>query len=322
MPAIRSVKNQYGGINAHLHSLLQNEGGWSDFHARHITHIADTLKIQLRGRGYTVGIEESLQIKRLEGSVREPESDVLIYDAQPEARTQGAVVMQETLTIAELLAEGELSEKTFNSIVISNVKPTRSGRGEAVAWIELLSPSNKGGGEDARFYRSKRLEILAAGLVFVELDYLHETPPTFPTIAPYRLPGQHGFSDEGHPYHMVILDPREKRERGPAWVKSFDVDEAIPMLSIPLSGSDVLDFDFGVPYRKTFEEGFMGDLVDYSLLPVEFEHYNRHDQSRIAARMIAVLEAARRGKNLESDIVPVSRIELEAAMRQIEILAG
>ena len=34
--------NQYRGVNAHLHSLLQREGGgWEMFHAAHITHLID-----------------------------------------------------------------------------------------------------------------------------------------------------------------------------------------------------------------------------------------------------------------------------------------
>jgi len=32
MKAVRSIKNQYIGINAHLHSLWQSEGGWDEFH--------------------------------------------------------------------------------------------------------------------------------------------------------------------------------------------------------------------------------------------------------------------------------------------------
>ncbi len=32
MPPIRTVKNQYRGVNAHLHSRLQHDAGWEPFH--------------------------------------------------------------------------------------------------------------------------------------------------------------------------------------------------------------------------------------------------------------------------------------------------
>jgi Protein of unknown function (DUF4058) len=320
MQPIRSVRNQYRGINAHLHSFLQNEGGWSDFHARHIIHLADTLKAQLRGRGYTVAIEESLQIKRLDGQVHQPESDVLVYDAHPLARAEPgeAALLDASMTIAELLAEGTLSDKPFRSLVI--YRSVSSGKGDPVVWIELLSPSNKGSGEDAQFYRAKRIDILAAGLVFVEMDYLHETPPTFPTIKPYRLPRKHTGNSEGHPYRIVILDPRQKQEKGPAWVKSFAVDQPFPEVTIPLAGADTLKFDFGIPYAKTFEEGFLGDQVDYSTLPLHFEHYNPADQKRIAARMVTVLQAARNGIDLETGPFPTADTDLDEALKQIKAL--
>lgn len=314
---VHAIKNQYRGINAHLHSQLQ-QSGWSDFHARHIIHIADTLKLRLRGMGYTVGIEESLQIKRLPDIRHQPESDVLIYARQPAPVPSGPeAVMDVPVTIAELLAEGKLAEKPFRSIVISEVKATRAEQGKPVAWLELLSPSNKGNSEDARWYQLKRLEILAAGLVFVEMDYLHETPPTFPTLPDYRS-GQ----PEASAYRIIILDPREKGERGPAWVKRFGVDEKIPPVIIPLAGNDTLEFDFGVPYAKTFEEGFLGDNVDYAELPVHFDRYTLSDRTRIARRMLAILEAVQSGGSLENGILPVPEMDLETALEKIKRLRG
>lgn len=321
MKLVRSIKNQYLGINAHLHSRLQNDGGWSDFHARHIIHIADTLKAHLRSMGYTVGIEESLQIKRLHGQTHEPESDILIYDTEPQRRPEAeAAIMENPTTIAELLAEEPLSEQPFRSVVIRRAIPTQAGRGEPVAWIELLSPSNKGGSDDARFYRFKRLEILAAGLVFVEIDYLHETQPTFPSVQAYRVPRRRMTNQSARPYHIAVLDPRKKYEKGPAWVKSFSVDQAIPPIVIPLSGADTLEFDFGVPYRKTFEEGFLGDDVNYAEFPVQFDHYHPTDQTRIAARMLAVLEAAQKEIDLEAGPFPIKDVDLDSALKQIQLL--
>lgn len=47
MKPIQAIKNQYTGINDHLHSLWQAEGGWDEFHAAHIIYLANALKIPL-----------------------------------------------------------------------------------------------------------------------------------------------------------------------------------------------------------------------------------------------------------------------------------
>jgi hypothetical protein len=155
-------------------------------------------------------------------------------------------------------------------------------------------------------------------LVFVEIDYLHETPPTYASISPYRKTSKDTENSLAYPYHIYVLDPREKYERGPAWVYSFAVDDPMPTVTIPLSGTDFVKFDFGIPYTKTFEDGFLGDEVDYSELPPHFDHYNQRDQTSIARRMLAVLQAASEGVDLEIGSFPVAEVDLETALKQIE----
>jgi hypothetical protein len=65
MTPVRAVKNQYQGINAHLHSYWQVEGGWDGFHANHIADLMRLMSAQLLPLGYTADIQQSLQIRRL-----------------------------------------------------------------------------------------------------------------------------------------------------------------------------------------------------------------------------------------------------------------
>lgn len=317
---VRSVINQYRGINAHLHSLYQAEGGWSGFHTIHIGDLGKTLTAQLRSMGYTVAVEESLQIRRIGGDSGKPEADLLIYDSHPERwfRFSDTAASDNPIPIGELLAEDDLSEKPYRSLVIYDVKAGSRDRGEPVAWIELLSPANKGWGTDAQIYRSKRMNIMLSGLVFIEIDYLHETPATFSTIPDYSQTKQRPQHPKAHPYRIIILDPRPQLEDGRAWVGSFDVDSLIPTMEIPLNDGDSLKFDFGTAYRKTFEEGFLGDQVDYSELPVNFNRYNSADQTRIAARMLSVLTAQREGVDLEKGNFPIENLSLEQALSKLE----
>ncbi len=306
---VGSVKNQYGGINPHLHSLWQAQGGWNSFHTAHIADLNKTLKGQLLPMGYTAEIEASLQIRRVGETSTEIETDITIYDLYS-TRAQQA--------LPKLLAESEISEKQYGAIAIYE----RQAKGQPVAWIELLSPSNKGSSRDAETYREKRLKVLQSGIVYVEIDYLHESLPTFPLIHDYR--GRKGSATNAHPYRLIVIDPRPEFDAGEAWVSEFDVDQPIPTVTIPLNSDDTLDFDFGIPYAKTFEEMLYGaELVDYSQLPVNFDHYSEPDRVRIVARMLAVVEAAQRGENLEENVPrPVKSISLQEGLARLASMSN
>jgi hypothetical protein len=83
MATVRSSKNQYRGINAHLHSHWQHEGGWDSFHTNHIVDLMRLMRVQLMPLGYIAEIEQSLQIRRFGEPAGRPESDVTIYDTDP-----------------------------------------------------------------------------------------------------------------------------------------------------------------------------------------------------------------------------------------------
>jgi uncharacterized protein DUF4058 len=282
MQPVRSVKNQYVGINAHLHSFWQATGTWNRFHNAHITHLVETLRAQLLPMGYVAEIEESLQIRRFDpASPRRPKSDVLVFAA-----------------------------------VVYPFSPSLE-MGDAVAWIELLSPTNKGNTDEAHAYIGKRRALLDTGVVFVEIDYLHETPPTSPRLLDYS-----GHQPGAHPYRIIVLDPRPNLKSGPVLPHEFDVDEPIPTVRIPLNADDSFDFDFGLPYQQMYERGFYGYHLDYSRFPLNFERYSKDDQARIAARMVAVLEAAKNGIDLETGPFPVQDIALQEALMRIDKLTS
>lgn len=122
MQPIRSRVNQYRGINAHLHSHWQLEGGWAGFHTNHITDLMRLLRTQLLPMGYTAELESSLQIRHVDAMPESPESDVTIYDLESErtARPSGLPATMAgvlVLPAPEILARSPLSEKEFNSIL-------------------------------------------------------------------------------------------------------------------------------------------------------------------------------------------------------------
>ncbi len=311
--AIQSRKNQYLGLNAHLHSFWQATNTWHRFHNAHITHLMEALRVQLLPLGYVAELEESLQIRRLDSpeQTRRLRSDVVVYD--PRHRSSMAAPYTNELTVAEIIEE-EDSEHPYFAITLHPLSSDLE-MGDAVAWIELLSPTNKGNTEAAKTYLGKRRALLDTGIVFVEIDYLHETPPTSSRFADYS---QH--EPNAHPYRILMLDPRPDVKHGPAKTYEFDVDSPIPTVTIPLNAGDVLTFDFGLPYQHMFEQGFYGYNVDYRQFPMHFEHYSEADQTRIACRMLAVLEAAHTDTDLETAPLPVKDLSLQEALTQLKSL--
>ena len=326
MGPIRSIKNQYTGINAHLHSYWQSQGGWNRFHGNHIADLMRLLSTELMPLSYVAELEPSLQIRYLDTPDSDPESDVTIYDPNPVRALESTEILSTTLSLLVLpaldaLAAPSKSEKELSAVAIYEIEESLRDEGTPVAWLELLSPSNKGNGPDAESYRQKRAKIVRSGLVFVELDYLHESGSTLQQVASYRIRQGRAAQLDSHPYRIAVIDPRPSYVEGKAYITEFDVDSPIPTVAIPLSAADVLHFDFGIPYNKTIEETLYGwRFVDYSQLPSRYERYSDSDQERIAQRMLAVLEVAQADKDLELGPFETSEISKEDALNQIQTI--
>jgi hypothetical protein len=322
MARVRSVKNQYRGINAHLHSLFQSRNLWSDFHVRHIPYLANALQRDLVSMGYVTTVETSLQIRRLESPPKRPRADILISDPFYRGQSPSTKLSNSPdFLIVELMEDEDVSDTPLRAVSIAPFDEESMERGEPVAWIELLSPSNKGDSQDAIAYREKRMDLLLSGMVYIEIDYLHETPPTFSTIARYYPPGTGSRVKDPQPYRIVVANPRPSYDEGRAKVEGFDVDTPIPTVTIPLQGDEALAFDFNAPYQKTFEESFYGLQIDYSELPRNFDRYLPYDQHKIALRMLSVMEAAREGIDVESGPFPLrDDLSLEAALVQLKAM--
>ncbi|MBI1276633.1 MAG: DUF4058 family protein [Anaerolineaceae bacterium] len=318
MSPIRTIKNQYRGINAHLHSYWQAEHKWNRFHNVHVSDLLKLLRIELLPMGYTASIEDSLQIRRIGDDIKYPKGDIVVSDLEFRRRSHIPLNPRTTSLVIEDLLVNELDvEHPYSAVVI---RENVSNLSEPIAWIELLSPTNKGDTKDARTYYAKRWALLETGIVFVELDYLHETSPTFDNLPDYTRGDLNA-----QPYNIMILDSRLDLRQGPVDLEEFGVDISPRPMTIPLNGNDEIVFDFGAAYQKTFEDtryGFEPEL-DYANLPVNFDRYSRTDQERIVARMIAILKADQACLDLEANApFPVETLSLEDGLAQLQQLTG
>jgi len=322
MASVRSIQNQYRGINAHLQSRLQAQSGWSDFHTNYISDLNRLVRAVVLPLGYSARAEDSLQIRRFGGPPQSPHADLLIVDndALRVVRTTKYPIVGAQDLVAPLPEALGLNEEVDYYPAVAVYRVGNENRGEPVAWLELLSPSNKPGGRDWRDYQSKRESLLQAGIIFIEVDFLHEQSPTLEIVGDYRTRGsKHPPEPGAHPYRIAVIDPRPEFRSGEARVRQFDVDEPLPVMTIPLLGEDHFDFDFGAAYRKTFSEVLYGNEIDYGELPLNFDRYSEADQQRILCRMLAVLKAAQAGIDLEKNApLAVESLSLDEAREQFE----
>jgi hypothetical protein len=285
--AIHSRQNLYRGINAHLHSYLQNmQGTWRSFHSEHVIDLRKAIGRALPP-GYIALSEQSLQIE-VNPSQPRPLTvipDVLIASSAnvtPQPVPAGGAV---PLAMPLLATMPELDEEGLSAVAI--YKSDSSGElGRPCTVVELLSPANKPPQANYEYYRRKRIELLRSGLRLVEIDYLHETRSPIAGLASYvdRQPN-------AYPYTILVSDPRPTLQEAQALLYGFHVDEPIPVVPIPLEGTDVVTLDFGAVYNTTYTDRELHEsLIDYEQLPIRFDIYSADDQARIRARMQAIKE--------------------------------
>lgn len=284
--AIQSSKNLYPGVNPHLNSFLQSEGGgWESFHARHVIDIASTLDNLLPDNYYAIA-EKSLQISELgPGSEsRRTRPDISIFQRSESSEiplySGAATAPTATLPLADVLED---EDDYLTSVVIYEIEGGKFP-GIPVTRIELLSPANKMPHAYYRQYLTKRLETLRGGLCLVEVDYLHETRPVIPKLPSYR-----DGDREATPYTIVVSIPRPTPDEGHMDLFAFDVSDRLPTVRIPLIGEETVALDFNTIYQQTFEQVKVFRLVvDYTQEPVNFSSYSQHDQQYIRQKMAEI----------------------------------
>jgi hypothetical protein len=282
---IKSDKNLYPGVNAHLNSHLQKpNGGWGDFHGRHITHIAEALDAGLPS-GYYTREETGLQIRE-QVEPPSPRSsrtvpDVTVYQSAP---SSGVAVLEATVNSPAAsipLADTLTDEDYLMSVVIYDEAE------RPITRIEVLSPANKPPGAHHEQYAEKRSQTLHSGLNMVEVDYLHQTRPVILGVRSYA-DGEKG----AFPYMIVVSDPHPTFDEGLAHIYGFGVDAELPKVRIPLKGKDAVALDFGAVYTQTFESSrYFRMVVDYEQEPTLFEKYAQADRERIEVRLASIRKA-------------------------------
>ncbi len=286
--AIHARSNLYPGVNAHLNSFLQLDGGdWETFHTKHVNVMQEHLDSVLPSRYYTL-IEKSLQLTAVSpgfAPVQRTRPDIAIMER---SSGQAAQPAHGDAPVATLPLQQLLNDDEFDYLAVV-IYAADGGHmpGRPVTRIEVLSPSNKPPRGDYQQYHVRRLRTLRSGIALVEIDYLHQTPPANPLVASYP------DGDEGAlPYYIAISLPHPTPTQGVVHIYGAGVDTRLPRIPIPLAEAEAVLVDMSTVYNMTFTRMRAFELVvDYAQDPPNFDRYRPADRDKIAALLAEIRRA-------------------------------
>ena len=217
-------ENPFPGMNPYLEDSLI----WPGFHNRLIANMADNLGTRVPDN-YRVDIQERTEVVTISDPSSEPTFRI------PDARvTDTSGISQFELAPAYAGAAATVVAPPENGVAVKVARQEearvtylyvqRTPDWKVVTVVEVLSPTNKTPGEGRLNYLHKREEIFASGVSLVEIDLLRGGPP---------MPLQTVVS----PSHYRILVSRGW-ERPDAVLYPFNVRQAIPKFTLPLSPDD------------------------------------------------------------------------------------
>lgn len=223
-----------------MNPYLERAAVWPDFHAGYIQKLRAQIAPQVPAR-YFVRVQEHLYFHELpEPSARlVGYADVGVSDRQPGGgASTGAAVIAAPATV-ELVVQVE--ERRTHAVEVID----RDG-GRVVTVIEVLSPANKYAGPDRDQYVAKRLELLRAGVNYIEIDLLRGGPRVIPHPPPCDY------------YAMVARTPELPR----AGVWPVRLRERLPAVPVPLRPGDpepILDLQEAL--HSQYDEGLYARFI-------------------------------------------------------------
>ena len=239
--------------------FLETNPLFQELHTQMLAEMQALLQPQLRPK-YIARLERHLS----EGSVwdapqgvislERKEPDVTIVDRSAARKHGGsvAVLAKSAACVAEELHADELELRKQRRIVIYvQDRPRR-----AVTGIELLSPGNKQPGAIAQErYLEKRASALHGGLHWVEIDLLRGGErPRLPVPVPTSA-------------HYLTYVAQATHTGWNHLVYAWGLRDPLPVLPIPLLGSDQAQLDLGRCFGVAYDRIAADDEVDYSAAP-------------------------------------------------------
>jgi len=241
-----------------MNPYLEKNPIFHELHTQMLTEAQARLQPQLRPK-YVARLERHLS----EGSVWDTpselisltgkEPDLIVAAAAPSPQLEStAVLPAPTASATQEWETDELALRRQRRIVIY----VRTQPRQAVASIELLSPSNKAAGTvgQAR-YLEKRASALHGGLHWIEIDLLRggQRPPLSVTLS----------QPADYLTYVAQATPTGWQHLVYAW----GLRDPLPSLPIPLLGSERALLDLSACFHAAYDRIAADDEADYADVP-------------------------------------------------------
>lgn len=208
------MRSPFPGMDPYL------ERHWRDVHTSLVKDARDALNRQLPD-DLVASAEERVAIEGDEADERAVAPDVRILEPQTMMEPDTQLGASAVAAPLRLLAHIEPLTERFIRII-------ETGTERLITVIEFVSPTNKRGAGLADF-RSKRGELLAAGVNFVEFDLVREGNWRA-LLRPHACPAR-GVST----YRVTVRIPSDP---GAVYLYPLSLRERLPSIAIPLRPRD------------------------------------------------------------------------------------
>ena len=195
---------------------MEQDDVWHDFHERFIPAMADVLAAQVDPH-YIVKIDEHVYIHEL------GESDRRLVGRPDVALLEGTFPRVALGVVATMEAPVQVRLPAVDIERVSFLQILDRRHRQLVTVIELLSPANKRPGPDREQYLTKRGELLASAVHFVELDLLR---------GGQRMP----CDDAPAADYRILVSRAADRPRADLW--PIGLRDPLPDIPIPLAAPD------------------------------------------------------------------------------------
>ncbi len=200
-----------------MNPYLEQDAFWQDFHLAFLPATRERLVAQVRPK-YVVMLDEHIYVEEVPPGPRRLVGRADVSLAAPPRRRAAQTAAVATL---EAPAQVQLPVQDVRRVPFLEIRD-RLGR-ELITVLELLSPSNKGGGADREQYLGKREEIFKSAAHFVEIDLLRRGRP---------MP----LENRPRCDYSVLVSRADTRPRAGFW--PIRLRQRLPIIPIPLRPAD------------------------------------------------------------------------------------
>lgn len=229
-----------------MNPYLENPEFWTEVHMRLIVALANAIESDLNPN-YRVAIEKRVYTSVPEDVVRVDIPDLMVVSSSSNSPAISTIPTSDLSTTVILPIPEEMRE---GYLEIRDI-PT----GAVITIIEVLSPIKKRRGQGQDAYLSKRNEVLATTTHLVEIDLLREGEPMI-------MLGNAPVSD-----YRILVSRAQQRPK--AQLYSFNLQQAIPVFSLPLKPTDAeILVDLQSLLSQIYNQARYDMAIDYRQEPI------------------------------------------------------